>query len=176
MEPVKGGALANLPEHMEKLFKDADSEASVASWAVRYAASLEGLVTVLSGMSTVQQMKDNLSFMKDFKPLSEKEQAVVANVVEALEQMEQIPCTDCKYCMKGCPEGVLIPEVFSSMNMYLRYHNVESAKGNYKFATRNGGKASSCIGCGQCEAVCPQHIGIIEELKKASALLDAKKL
>jgi hypothetical protein len=172
MEPVKGGALAKLPEHMEKLFKDADSEASVASWAVRYAASLEGLVTVLSGMSNVQQMKDNLSFMKDFKPLSEKEQAVVASVVDALEQMEQIPCTDCKYCMKGCPEGVLIPEVFSSMNTYLRYNNVTSAQGNYNFVTRNGGKAGSCIGCGQCEAVCPQHIGIIEELKKASALFD----
>lgn len=172
MEPVKGGNLASLPEHMEKLFKDADSKASTASWALRYAASLDGLITVLSGMSNLEQMRDNLSYMRDFKPLTEAERETIARVVEELNKMDQIPCTECQYCMKGCPAGVHIPGIFGSMNTYLMYGNVSGAKGNYDFVTRDGGKAGTCIGCGQCEAVCPQKIEIINELKKAASLFE----
>ena len=174
MEPVKGGALASLPEHIARPFQIVEKDASLASWAVRYAASLDGLITVLSGMSNLQQMQDNLSYMEDFQPLTDAERKVIAQAVTALNEMEQIPCTDCKYCMKGCPKNVVIPDIFSAMNHYLMYQNLAGASGNYDFATRNGGKASACIACGQCEAVCPQHISIIEELKRSAQTFEQK--
>lgn len=173
MEPVKGGNLANLPEQAASIFKAANPDASQASWAVRFAASLEGLVTVLSGMSTLGQMEDNLSFMEQFRPLDEAERAAVGKVQDALAALPSIPCTNCQYCMKGCPQGIQIPGTFESANSYTIFGNLAGAKGHYGFVTRNGGKASECIACGQCEAVCPQHIAIVEELKKAAELLEA---
>ena len=172
MEPVKGGNLAGLPESVASIFKEANPEASISSWAVRYAASLEGLVTVLSGMSTLDQMKDNLSYMENFQPLTDDERAVVAKVQAALEAMPTIPCTGCQYCTKDCPQQINIPGVFGSVNTYLTYDSLAGAKGSYGWATAHGGKASDCIGCGQCEAACPQHISIIDELKKAADLLE----
>ena len=172
MEPVKGGSLANLPESVAKVFKAAEPDSSIASWALRYAASLDGLVTVLSGMSTVDQMKDNLSVMKGFTKLDEKQMAVIEDAKKALAAVPSIPCTSCEYCMKGCPQGIAIPRIFSAVNTYKIYNNLAGAKGDYGFATRGKAKASDCIACGQCEAVCPQHISVIEELKAAAELLE----
>ena len=172
MEPVKGGSLASLPAPIEKIFKDADPEASLPSWAIRFAASLDGLVTVLSGMSTLSQMEDNLSFMEDFKPLDDAERAVVDKARAALDALPQIPCTACQYCVKGCPMSINIPGVFKAMNNQLVYGNRKGALGNFAFATRQGGKPSQCIACGQCEGACPQHIGIIGELLRAVEMLE----
>ena len=172
MEPVKGGSLASLPPEAEQIFRSADPEASLASWAIRYAASLEGVGTVLSGMSTLAQMRDNVSFMEHFRPLSQPEQDVIARVQAYLDSLPQIPCTACRYCTKGCPQEIAIPGIFRAMNNYLLYGNLQGALANYAFETRNGGIASRCIGCGQCESVCPQHIAIIEELKRAAKTLE----
>jgi len=174
MEPVKGGSLANLPEPVASVFKAADPGASLPSWAIRYAASLPGLVTVLSGMSNVEQMEDNLSFMENFQPLSEDERKVVDNAVAALNAIPQIPCTACQYCVKGCPMEIAIPGIFKAMNNYLVYNNLAGAQGNYGFATRLGGVASKCIACRQCEEVCPQHIAIVDELARAAGILEKK--
>lgn len=173
MEPVKGGSLANLPESVASVFKAAAPDKSLSSWAIRYAASLDNLVTVLSGMSNIAQMDDNLATMKDFAPLTEAEYAVIAKAKAALNAMPSIPCTGCAYCVKGCPQEINIPGVFNAMNTYLIYENIGAARGNYGWATNRGGKASACVECGQCEAVCPQHIAIIEELKKCATTLEA---
>jgi predicted aldo/keto reductase-like oxidoreductase len=172
MEPVKGGSLAQLPEEIAAPMLAYDPQASQSSWAIRYAASLPGVITVLSGMSTLAQMEDNLSYMEHFKPLDQQERSVIAKVQQALDRCDQIPCTACQYCVKGCPMQIAIPGIFKAMNNYLLYNNLAGAKGNYGFATRLGGKASKCIACGQCEQVCPQHIAIIEELSKAAKLLE----
>lgn len=172
MEPVKGGYLANLPANVAEPFAKAAPDASHSSWAVRYAASLEGVITVLSGMSTVEQMKDNLSTMRDFQPLNEAEYAAVAEVVERMNAIDRIPCTSCQYCVKDCPQQINIPGVFGAMNDLSVYGNEQRAKGSYGWATHKGGKACDCIACGQCEAACPQHINIIEQLKKCSETFD----
>lgn len=172
MEPVKGGLLANPPETVAQVLKAAAPEKNLPSWALRFAASLEGIITVLSGMSTLEQMEQNLATMKEFSPLSAQEQAVVAQAREALASLPSIPCTSCQYCVKGCPQGIPIPGVFSAMNTHLIYGNTERAKGNYGFATRGKGKASDCIQCGQCESVCPQHISIIQQLQQAAEVLE----
>lgn len=173
MEPVKGGALAKVPEKVAEVLTAADPEASTASWAVRFAASLEGIVTVLSGMSTIDQMKDNLSYMEDFKPLNSKEEAVIKEAQKVINSIPQVPCTDCKYCMKGCPKNIAIPGTFRCINDYLVYKDAERIKGSYEWETLFNGKASECIACGQCEEVCPQSIAIIEELAKAAKVLEA---
>lgn len=172
MEPVKGGSLANLPENASKIIKEAYPSVSQSSLAIRFAASLDGLVTVLSGMSDLEQMKDNLSYMEDFKPLDAREREIVESVQKTLKLIPNIPCTDCQYCMKGCPQNIVIPNIFSAMNTYLVYNNLNGAKGGYSWETRDGGVASKCIECGQCEVACPQHIHIIDELKKTAALLE----
>lgn len=172
MEPVKGGALARLPAQAADILSRANPDASPASWAVRFAASLDGVVTVLSGMSTLDQMKDNLSYMESFKPLDKDELAVVEKVRKILAEIPQVPCTDCKYCLKDCPQHIAIPGTFMVVNDYMIYHDLKTAKGRYGWETRTMGKASECISCGNCEAVCPQSIPIIEELAKAAAILE----
>lgn len=172
MEPVKGGALATMTPEVQDIFKKADPSASVASWAVRFAASLDGLVTVLSGMSNLEQMEDNLSYMADFKPLDEKEQGVVKQVVDVLNSLPTIPCTACKYCVDGCPQKINIPGVFQAMNQLTLYGDEERAKGQYKHAVGEGGKASDCVQCGSCQSHCPQHLEIIQLLKDAAAKLE----
>lgn len=172
MEPVKGGSLATLPDSVSTIFKEADPNASVPSWAIRFAASLEGVVTVLSGMSNRAQMEDNLSYMEHFQPLNEQEYEVIARVQDAMNKIPKIPCTACDYCTKGCPQQIPIPGIFRAMNNYLVYNNLPGAKGNYGFATNNKGKASDCVQCGQCESVCPQQIGIMDELTRISGVLE----
>ncbi|MBQ6479196.1 MAG: aldo/keto reductase [Erysipelotrichaceae bacterium] len=168
MEPIRGGALANPIEQVRKLFDEADPDASYASWAIRYIASKEGILTVLSGMSTMEQMEDNVSYMKDFKPLDEKEEEVIRKVQEVLASIDSIPCTACHYCTGGCPMEIPIPDIFSARNRLLLLGTVDKARRDYNRATENKGKASMCIQCGQCESVCPQSINIIERLKECA--------
>ena len=172
MEPVKGGSLATMPEEIQKLYREANPELSVPSWAVRYAASLDGVITVLSGMSNEEQLNDNVSYMENFQPLSDAERETVQKAVEILNTLPTIPCTGCKYCVDGCPQKINIPGIFEAMNEYILYNNLERAKHSYENAVKEGGKASDCIQCGACEAHCPQHIGIIETLEKAAATLE----
>lgn len=170
MEPIKGGSLAGMRPELQELFKKEEPELSIASWAVRYAASLEGVFMVLSGMSNMEQMEDNLSYMKEFKPLSEKEHGIIKTVVEELDKVDTIPCTRCKYCVDDCPQKINIPEVFHTVNNFRIYQNITSAKSNYMWVTAEGGKAADCIACGSCESHCPQHIAIIDNLKSADVL------
>jgi predicted aldo/keto reductase-like oxidoreductase len=173
MEPVKGGSLANLPDNVAGILKEADSSASQASWAIRFAASLDNIITVLSGMSTLEQMKDNLTYMEHFKPLSNEERTVVEKARLALEAIPRVPCTSCSYCSKGCPQGIHIPQVFDSVNRYLVYSDMNAAKFGYMLEQKFGSaKASDCIACGACEAVCPQKIAIIDELKNAVKMFE----
>ena len=172
MEPVKGGSLVTMTEDVQELFKNAHPDLSIASWAIRFAASLPNVMVVLSGMSNEAQMADNLSYMEDFKPLSEEEQEIIGKAVEIINSIETVPCTACRYCTDGCPMEINIPGVFRALNHYLVYNNREAAAGQYKMAVKDGGKASDCIQCGQCEAHCPQHIEIIETLKRAAELFD----
>ena len=166
MEPVKGGTLANPPQSVKDIFKTADPKASTASWAIRFAASLENVKIVLSGMSNVEQMEDNLSYMKDFKPLNEEEMKVIAEAQEALKQIEQIPCTACHYCTGGCPMQIDIPQLFKVMNRDLLFGDHEDSRRRYANAVKDGGTAGSCIHCLQCEGECPQHIEITSWLEK----------
>ena len=172
MEPVKGGSLASLSPEIESIFQEADPNHSPASWAIRFAASLEGVITVLSGMSTLEQMQDNVSYMENVKPLGKKELAVLENVQKILKDIPTVPCTACKYCLKGCPQGIQIPGIFKAYNNYTIYKNFKLASGNYNWETRNGNKASVCLQCGACEQSCPQHIFIIKSLQEAAALFE----
>lgn len=165
MEPVKGGALAEPPKPVQKILKEAVPDASFASWAIRYAASLDGIITVLSGMSNMAQMKDNLSYMKDFKPLNEKEQTAIQKAQEEINGIKSIPCTGCHYCTAGCPKHIPIPEIFAARNKQLVWGQLEEGNSAYAQAIENAGKASDCIACGQCEKACPQQIKVIEKLK-----------
>ena len=169
MEPVKGGLLSDLPESAAAPLRAADPTRSISSWAVRFAASLEGVITVLSGMSTVDQVRDNLATMRGFKPFTAQESAAVRAAVDALNAIPTIPCTHCSYCTKGCPMNIAIPDIFSACNVETIYGNHALAQRSYGFAiSRSHGSAADCIACGQCEAVCPQSLPIIDELKKAA--------
>ncbi len=169
MEPVKGGLLAAPPESVAKILKEADPEASLPSWGIRFAASLEGVITVLSGMSNVEQMKDNLSYMKDFKPLSPEEQAVMEKARAELAKIPLIPCTTCNYCSKVCPMDIGISGTFKSLNMLTLFGNEQEALKQEGFDVIGAGKkrAIECVGCGACEEACPQKIAIRENLEKA---------
>ena len=164
MEPVKGGALADPVPGVQKVLKEADPNASLASWAVRFAASLDGVITVLSGMSNIEQMADNISYMKDFKPLNEFERSVIRKAQEELNNDRSIPCTACHYCTDGCPMNIPIPEIFSVKNRQ-RGNAAFRGRREYTIATTGKGKASDCIECGQCVNACPQQIDVISSLK-----------
>lgn len=172
MEPVKGGILSSLPPSAEEIFKKANPHVSISSWAIRYAASLENVITVLSGMSYPEQLEDNLKTMTSFHPLTIAEREIIYRVVEELHKSPRIPCTDCKYCVEGCPSEIPIPEVLSALNKNIIFKNLEIAKSNYEFVTQKGGKASDCISCNHCEEVCPQKIEIISKMKEADQLFE----
>ena len=173
MEPAKGGTLAKVPAEVEQMFKAYDPSYSNASWAIRFAASLPNVMVVLSGMSSLEQMKDNLSYMENFKPLTEEEKAMCFKAAEIINSQTAIPCTACSYCTEGCPMHICIPKYFSIYNEDMREHLEEKGWtinfSNYDTLTKQFGKASDCIACGQCESVCPQHLSIIEYLKEVAA-------
>lgn len=176
MEPVKGGTLAKLPAAAEKLLRATNPEASVPSWAVRFAAGLPNVKMVLSGMSSTEQLLDNTGFMQDFVPLTQQEQAVIAQVVDTINASIAIPCTGCAYCTEGCPMHIAIPKYFSLYNadlQELKDKDFTSQGAYYDNLTLKFGKASDCIGCGQCESVCPQHLPIIENLKRVAKQFEA---
>ncbi|MEG1445759.1 MAG: aldo/keto reductase [Ruthenibacterium sp.] len=157
MEPVKGGRLVDLPEKANRVF-NALHGGSAASYAIRYAASFHDVMMVLSGMSNVAQMEDNVSFMKNFKPLTADESAAVATVCDILRANDTISCTACRYCVDDCPMHIAIPDLFACLN-----HNAQNAaqsRADYAQYTQTGGKASACIRCGKCEKACPQHLEI----------------
>ena len=174
MEPVKGGLLVNMPKEAEMLLKDREPSMSTASWAIRYAASLDNVFMVLSGMSDMGQMEDNISFMKDFKPLTENEKELVARVAEIIKSKEHVACTACRYCVDGCPMNIPIPDIFKLVNKVSMFGEAQlaSAKASYENTTKEKGKASDCIGCGQCEGQCPQHLTIIDYLREAAGMLE----
>jgi len=170
MEPVKGGTLVNIGEDAKAIFNKLDPNASTASYAIRFAKSHKNVRMVLSGMNTLEQVEDNTSFMKDFKPLNEQEQKAVSEVVEILNNRIKIPCTGCSYCTDGCPKQIAIPKYFALYNAEMA-ENPDGKKpwtaqsAYYETIAKNAGKASECIECGQCEGICPQHLHVREYLK-----------
>ncbi len=168
MEPVKGGTLANVPDEVTKLFKDYSPDMSVPSWAIRFAASQPNVAMVLSGMGTMDMVRDNTSYMKDFKPLTDEELAIVNKAVDIINASIAIPCTGCAYCVDGCPKKIAIPKYFSLYNAEQQEFKGKgfTPQGNYyNRLIENYGKASECIACGKCEKICPQHLPIRENLK-----------
>lgn len=177
MEPIKGGTLANLPAEAEALLRRVRPDLSPASWAIRYAASLNGVMMVLSGMSSMEQLDDNTSYMQDFEPLNAEERAAVAEAVAIINRSIAIPCTACRYCVAGCPKQIAIPEYFAL------YNNLEQSthKGfavqtvYYANLTQTHGRASDCIGCRKCEKSCPQHLPIVEHLRRVAGKFDKQE-
>ena len=174
MEPVKGGSLVNLPANADQIFRDLNG-GSNASYALRFAASFPNMAVVLSGMSEMAQMQDNLSAMRDFVPLNEAEKEAVRKVCKIFRSLNLVPCTSCRYCVEEsqCPKGICIPDMFSSMNAHEAFHNWNTAYYyNNVITGEDHGKASECIRCGKCEKVCPQHLPIRELLKKVAATFE----
>lgn len=172
MEPVRGGLLASASSPVAKLLNEANPKVSLASWALRYAAQLEGVLVTLSGMSTMEQLNDNLDTIKDFKPLSEEEMAVIDKAVGILNAVPRVECTACRYCVKECPSEIPIPTLIEIYNDYLIHNNATNLLRTYRLWTRGIGKACDCTGCRACEGSCPQNLEIAETLAKVSALFD----
>ena len=174
MEPVKGGTLASLKPELEGMYRAVRPEASVASWALRFVGSLPGVMTILSGMSTEEQMQDNIGTFAKFEPLTPDEKKLVEKVRKIMLDVPTIGCTSCRYCTPGCPMKISIPDVFRAVNTMALYGDVFRPKAFYGGVIGQGhGRAADCIACGQCESVCPQHLPIIDLLKEASKKLDA---
>lgn len=170
MEPVKGGRLANVPEKVSQLFEKTDPHRSAASWAIRFAASLEHVKIVLSGMSNLEQLADNMSYMEKLEPLTDAEQKMIEQAAAMIREGAEIACTSCRYCVEGCPRKIAIPEYFALLNA----DNLEINRGSntqkiyYDHFALAHGKASDCIECKKCEKSCPQHLPITQYLKQVA--------
>ncbi|MBQ1407156.1 MAG: 4Fe-4S dicluster domain-containing protein, partial [Eubacterium sp.] len=177
MEPVKGGSLASLPEPVAAVFKAAEPDSSMASWALRFAASLPGVIAVLSGMSNIEQMEDNLKSMKNFPGLTDEQVATVERAREELAKIPMVPCTGCNYCSKVCPMDIGISLSFRAVNDLLVFGNMKEALRRESIVEGLHGKrrANECLKCGACEEVCPQHINIRDELERVVELLIDRK-
>ena len=174
MEPVKGGSLVNLPAEADQILRDLNG-GSNAGYALRFAASFPNMAMVLSGMSNMEQMEDNLSAMRDFAPLSETEMNAIRRVCDIFRSLNLVPCTGCRYCVEEsqCPKGIRIPDMFSSLNAHEAFHNWNTGYYYNNIITGDGhGKASECVRCGKCEKVCPQHLPIRELLQKVASTFE----
>jgi len=165
MEPVKGGTLVNIPEGAENILRGMDAEKSIPSWAIRFAASLDNVMMVLSGMSSIEQVEDNTNIVGDLQVLTEEENAKMLEAAEYIRSFVAIPCTACSYCTDGCPMNIKIPALFK---LYNNYNVVSWISSRYAETVKDSGKPSDCIGCGQCEEICPQHLPVPELLKKVA--------
>ena len=172
MEPVKGGTLASMTPELEEIFRAARPNDSVASWALRFVGSLPGIATILSGMSTEEQMADNLKTFTNFEPLTDDEKEIIAQVTKKMLEVPLIQCTNCRYCVDGCPMKISIPDIFRAVNTKRKFPNDMRPHFFYGGLVDRSGRAGDCIGCGQCEGVCPQHLSIIDYLKEASEQFD----
>ena len=172
MEPVKGGTLAKVPAELEQLFKSREPDLSVASWAIRFAASLDNVMVVLSGMSNMAQLLDNMSYMQAFRPLNEAEQQLIRRAAQIINKNITVPCTGCAYCTVNCPMDIPIPKYFSLYNLDLQEAKEKDwtpQGGYYEHLSSHHGKASDCVKCGQCESMCPQHLPIRALLEDVAA-------
>lgn len=184
MEPLKGGALIRVPNEVRELFSNYETShgivsknpGSPAAWGLRFAASHDGIMAVLSGMSTIEQMEENLTFMKDFKPMTAEEFDIIKQATDILNKSTEIQCTACRYCVRECPQEIAIPEYFALYNNNASHSlqsNFNIQASYYGNLTKTHGKASDCISCRACEAKCPQHLKISELMQKVAAKFDA---
>lgn len=172
MEPVRGGALAQPPKKVAECLDKAGFDMSYPEWAIRFSASLDDAFVVLSGMSNMEQMQQNISYMKEFEKLTDVHYKAIEEAQEILSTIPSIPCTNCKYCIKDCPQGILISNLLSAYNKHLVFEDFAGAKKSYNWAAERGNHASACVACGKCETVCPQFINIIDKLGEISSVLE----
>ena len=172
MEPVKGGKLANPPEEIKRIFSSVNPDASYASWALRFAASLDDVLSVLSGMSTEDQVRDNVSFMKNLIPLTEEEQRAIVRAQEIYSASREIQCTSCRYCCGGCPKDIQIPDIFAARNLQLTMGQKDKAKEKFAEAVKGHGSPADCLECRKCERQCPQGLKITDLLKECRENLE----
>lgn len=173
MEPVKGGTLADVPAEVRESFAAYHPDLSVPSWAIRFVASLDNVAMVLSGMSNMEQLMDNISYMKEFVPMNAEETELVHRAAEMIKDSIAIPCTGCSYCTEGCPMQIAIPDLFRVYNKSKRGEITDvEANEEYRQLTESGGKARECLACGQCQVACPQHLEIINYLNDVAKCME----